>query len=333
MKPFDYVRPTDVATAMSVMTSTPGAVYLAGGTNLVDLMKLGVSVPTTLVDVGHLGLDAVEVHDDGGVRIGAAVRNSHLSAHPVVRRDFPVLAQALVNGASGQLRNMATVGGNLLQRTRCAYFQDTTTPCNKRRPGSGCPAREGDHRNLAILGGSPSCIATHPSDMAVAMVALNATLNIRSPGGARTLDLADLYLLPGDTPERETVLEPGWLIESVDLLPPGRGTRSGYRKVRDRASFAFAVTAVAAVVELDDGRVRDLRVALGAVAPRPWRARTAEDVIRGEQPARTLFDEAITAELDAAAPLRDNAYKLQLVRNVTVRLLSELCGVDTDVDR
>lgn len=325
MRPFDYVRARDAGHAISLMRSTPGAAYIAGGTNLVDLMKLGVSAPSVLIDLGHLGFDQIESLDGGGLRIGAGVRNSDLSANSVVRRDFPVLAQALVAGASGQVRNLATVGGNLLQRTRCAYFQDVTTPCNKRRPGSGCPAREGDHRNLAILGASDACVATHPSDMAVAMVALGAILNVRTPDGTHQLSVADLYRPPGTTPEVETVLQPGSLIESVELHRPRADERSAYRKVRDRASFAFAVASVAAVVEIDDGIVRDIGLGLGAVAPRPWRASVAEAAIRGKSPSEELFAAAITAELSAADPLPDNAYKVPLIRNVTVALLRGLC--------
>ncbi|MCU1502750.1 MAG: xanthine dehydrogenase family protein subunit [Ilumatobacteraceae bacterium] len=329
MTPLGYARPRDVADALD-RAAAPGAMFIGGGTNLVDLMKLGVETPAALVDVGRLGLDRIEELAGGGLRIGAAVRNSRLAADARVRQRYPVLAEALVNGASGQLRNMATVGGNLLQRTRCAYFQDTSADCNKRVPGSGCSARAGDHRNLAILGGSPACIATHPSDMAVAMVALDAVVNVRTPAGTSRTDVRELHRLPGSTPHIETVLAAGSLIESVDLPAPVEA-RSTYRKVRDRASFAFAVASVAAIVQLDDRRVRDVRIALGAVAPRPWRASAAEDVIRGESPSTALFESAIAAELADAEPLRGNAYKVPLLRNLVVRVLCELCGVDPPV--
>ncbi|MEV4345867.1 xanthine dehydrogenase family protein subunit M [Actinoplanes sp. NPDC049596] len=313
MKTFTYRTATDVAAGLE-----PGATFLAGGTNLVDLMKLGVATPDVLVDVTRLGLDEVTERPEGGLRIGAGVRNSDLAAHPLVRRDYPVLSQALLAGASGQLRNMATTGGNLLQRTRCRYFMDATKPCNKHAPGTGCPAREGDHRNLAILGGSEHCIATHPSDMAVALVALEAVVNTSQ----RAIPVSDLYRLPGDDPSRDTILEHGELITSVDL--PVVPARSTYRKVRDRASYAFAVASVAAVAQVADGTVTDIRLALGAVAHKPWRALTAEQALRGRPATRENFLAAADAELAAAKPLRDNAFKVPLVRNLIASVLEGL---------
>jgi xanthine dehydrogenase YagS FAD-binding subunit len=324
VKPFRYVRAEDAASAVATATGTPGAAYLAGGTNLVDLMKLGVALPDVLVDVGRLPLDAIEPTADGGLRIGAGVRNSDLAAHPDVRRRWPVLAHALLAGASGQLRNQATVGGNLLQRTRCPYFQDVTKPCNKRAPGTGCPAIPGEHRDLAILGGSAACIATNPSDMAVALAALDAVVVVQQPDGEQRVPLVDLHRLPGDAPERDTMLAPGALITAVDLPPLAFGARSAYRKVRDRASYAFALVSVAAALEVVDGRVADVRLALGAVAPRPWRARRAEAALRGGPATEEAFRAAADVELEAAEPLPGNAFKVTLARNVVARTLSDL---------
>ena len=283
-------------------------------------MRLGVAEPALLVDVTGLGNDAVEETAAGGLRIGAAVRNSDLAAHPAVRERYPVLSSALLHGASGQLRNLATTGGNLLQRTRCAYFQDVTRPCNKRAPGSGCPALEGEHRNLAVLGWSDACVATHPSDLAVALAALDAVVHTST----RSLRLVDLHRLPGDEPQRDTVLEHGELIEAVELPPLPLARRSLYAKVRERASFAFAVVSVAAALEVADGTVRDVRLALGGVAHKPWRAERAEEALRGAPAATESFGHAADAELAGARPLRDNAYKLPLARNLIVRTLAEL---------
>ena len=255
------------------------------------------------------------------------MRNSDLAADPRVRAEFPVLAQAVLAGASGQLRNMATVGGNLLQRTRCLYFQDVTKPCNKRTPGSGCPARAGDHRNLAILGGSPHCVATHPSDMAVALAALDAVVHVEGAAGPRAIPLSGLYRLPGDEPDRETTLERGDLITAVEVPACKYAGNSAYRKVRDRASYAFGVASVAAALDVAGGVVQDVRLALGAVAPVPWRARLAEQVLAGRPATAEWFGRAADAELAAAAPLRDNAFKVTLARNIVVRMLCVLAGV------
>jgi xanthine dehydrogenase YagS FAD-binding subunit len=327
MRPFAYERATDAAGAVAAITQ-PGAMYLGGGTNLVDLMKLGVETPERLVDVSRLPLDRVDDTPGGGLRIGAAVRNSDLAAHPSVRERYPLLAHALLSGASGQLRNVATTGGNLLQRTRCSYFQDVSKPCNKRRPGSGCPARTGDHRNLAILGHSEACVATHPSDMAVALAAIGATVHVAGPGGERTVPIPGLHRLPGDEPQRDTVLEPGELITALELEPlaPALAERSAYRKVRDRASFSFAVVSVAAAVDVADGVVRDCRIALGAVAHGPWRAWRAEDKLRGAPAAEHTFAEAADAQLAQAQPLPDNAFKVELTRRLVVSTLADLCA-------
>jgi xanthine dehydrogenase YagS FAD-binding subunit len=327
MRPFRYERAADVATAVATVSGAPGATFLAGGTNLVDLMKLGVEAPELLVDVTRLPLGRISQLPEGGVRIGAGVRNSELSADITVRRQLPVLAQAVLAGASGQLRNMATVGGNLLQRTRCLYFQDVSKPCNKRAPGSGCPAREGEHRNLAILGTSESCIATHPSDMAVALTALDAVVHIADRAGERAVPITSLYRLPGDEPHRDTTLDHGCLITAVDVPALAFGRCSTYRKVRDRASYAFAVVSVAAALDVVDGVVRDVRLAFGAVAPVPWRALQAEEAMRGRPATEASFRAAASAELAAARPLRDNGFKVPLLTNVVARLLADLAGV------
>ncbi|MQA94373.1 MAG: xanthine dehydrogenase family protein subunit M [Streptosporangiales bacterium] len=325
MRPFTFVRAIDADQAVAGYAREPEwAMYLGGGTNLVDLMRLGVAEPGLLIDVTRLPYDRVEEAPGGGLRIGAAVRNSDLAADPAVRRDYPVLAAALLAGASGQLRNQATVGGNLLQRTRCGYFQDVTKPCNKRRSGSGCPAVEGDHRNLAILGHSEHCVATHPSDMAVALTALGATVHVRGRAGERIVPMPGLHRLPGDEPDRDTVLDPGDLITAVELPPLELAARSRYRKVRERASFAFALVSVAAALDAEDGAVRDCRIALGGVAHVPWRAEAAEEELRGGPATDDAFRAAADAELAAARPLRDNGYKVPLARELIVRTLAEL---------
>src|SRR6266581_8089220 len=326
MKPFRYERASDASTAVAMLAQASGSAFLGGGTNLVDLMKLGVAQPQLLIDVSHLPYNRVELLADGSVRIGAAVRNSDLAADRTIRSRYPMLAQALLAGASGQLRNLATTGGNLLQRTRCVYFQDISKPCNKRMPGSGCSAREGYHRELAILGTSPACIATHPSDMAVALAALDAMVRVLGPQGERLIPLTDFYRLPGEEPQRETVLEHGELITAVDLPPLPFATRSHYRKIRDRASYAFALVSVAAALEVEGGVVRDVRLALGGVAPKPWRAVRAEAVLRGAPATGEVFGRAAEAELAEAQPLPGNAFKVPLARNTLVRTLLDLTG-------
>ncbi len=325
MRPFAYERPTDAAGAIALLGDAgPAARYLGGGTNLVDLMKLGVESPDVLVDVTRLPHAGIEELEGGGLRIGAPVRNSDLAASHLVRSAYPVLAQAVLAGASGQLRNMATVGGNLLQRTRCAYFTDVTKACNKREAGTGCPARSGHHRNHAILGHSEACVATHPSDMAVALTALGATVHVEGRDGPRAIPMPGLHRLPGDEPQRDTELRPGELVTSVELPALELARRSAYRKVRERASFAFALVSVAAAIDVRDGVVEDCRIALGAVAHVPWRALRAEEALRGRPATEAAFAEAADAELAAADPLPENAFKVPLARRVIVRTLEEL---------
>jgi xanthine dehydrogenase YagS FAD-binding subunit len=324
MRPFEYERATDVGSALTLLAEAPDAKFLGGGTNLVDLMRLGVETPATLVDVTRLPFGDVRERGDGGIAIGAGVRNSVLAAEPLVRDRYPALAEALLSGASGQLRNLATVGGNLLQRTRCLYFQDVTKPCNKREPGSGCPAREGEHRNLAIMGHSEQCVATHPSDMAVPLAAFDAVVRVVGPAGERTIDLVDFHRLPGDAPQRDTVLAADELIVAVELPPLDAAARSTYRKVRERASFSFALVSLAAAVDVADGRIRDIRLALGGVAHKPWRAAAAEASLRGAPATEESFARAADAELAQAQPLRDNGFKVEIARNLLVQTLVEL---------
>lgn len=320
MRPFAYERATSADDALARHDGE--TLYLGGGTNLVDLMRLGVEEPAKVVDVAHLPYDQIQLNPDGGLLIGAAVSNSDLAADRTVREGHPMLAQAVLAGASGQIRNLATVGGNLLQRTRCSYFQDAAKPCNKRRPGSGCPAREGEHHNLAILGHSESCVATHPSDMAVALAALDASVRVQGRDGEKTIPMDEFHRLPDNEPERDTNLDPGDLVTAVEV--PALGIPSRYRKVRERASFAFALVSVAAALDTDGDEIRDVRLALGGVAHKPWRAHRAEEALRGATATRESFLRAAEAELEAAEPLRDNAYKVPLARNLIVRTLTEL---------
>ncbi len=316
MRAFTYERATSVEAAARVAASNSQAKFIAGGTNLLDLMKLEIETPTHLIDVNGLGLDAIEETTDGGLRIGAMVRNTDLAAHDTVRRDYPLLARALLAGASGQLRNKATTAGNLLQRTRCPYFYDTNQPCNKRQPGSGCSAIGGFSRQHAVIGVSDACIATHPSDMAVAMRALDAVVEtVTSDGESRSIAIEDFHLLPGDTPNIETVLEPGEIITAV-TLPPPIGGRQIYRKVRDRASYAFALISIAAVIH-SDGKGR---VAVGGVAHKPWRVEEAE----GHLPdgARAT----VTTLLDGARPTEQNTFKLDLVERTLSAVIAEARG-------
>ncbi|MEW1656042.1 xanthine dehydrogenase family protein subunit M [Streptomyces sp. NPDC093707] len=326
MRPFGYLRVGSVDEAVRAAAGAPGAQFLAGGTNLVDLMKLGVEAPRTLIDVSRLPLDRIEELPGGGLRIGAMVRNTDLAAAPAVRDRYPVLSQALLAGASGQLRNTATTGGNLLQRTRCSYFQDTTKPCNKREPGTGCPAIDGAHRDLAVLGHSPHCVATQPSDMAVALAALDATVHLHGPEGERTVPATDFHRLPGDSPERDTEIRLGELVTAVELPPPHPGAHARYRKARDRASFAFALASVAALLAVRDGTVAHIRLAFGGLAHRPWRARAAEAALRGAPATEESFARAADVELAAAAPLRDNAFKVPLARALAVGVLTDLAA-------
>lgn len=326
MTPFAYERAGDAAQAVAAMAGNPGAMFLGGGTNLVDHMRLGVATPDRLVDVTRLPFDRIEETPDGGVRIGANVRNSDLAAHPLIRARYPVLSQALLSGASGQLRNMATTAGNLLQRTRCVYFQNVDTPCNKRRPGDGCSALGGYTRHHAILGASEHCIAVHPSDMAVAMVALDATVELLGPSGERRIPLVDFHRLPGDEPNRDTVLRHGELITAVALPALPFAVHSLYRKVRDRRSFAFALVSVAAALQVRDGMIEDVRLAFGGVAHKPWRATRAEETLRGQPTTPGQFARAADAELAAAQPQPGNAFKVKMLRNTLVAALQELAG-------
>ncbi|MDL5159596.1 FAD binding domain-containing protein [Actinomycetospora termitidis] len=331
MKPFTYARPDEASDAVAALVADPDARFLAGGTNLLDHLKLGVVEPSQLVDVNRVTSTEITELDDGTLRIGAGVANSDLAADSRVRRRYPAVAAAILAGASGQLRNMASTGGNLLQRTRCPYFADATTPCTKRSLDEACSAREGWARYHAILGASESCIATHPSDLAVALVAVDAQVQVLGPDGARTIPIGEFHRLPGDDPTRDTVLEHGDLVTAVDLPAPAPAvTNSTYRKVRDRASYAFALVSVAAGLEVRDGVVADVRIALGGVAHKPWRATTAEAALRGRPATDEEFRAAITAELEAAepveSPLGGNAYKIPLVTGTVVSTLRGLAG-------
>jgi xanthine dehydrogenase YagS FAD-binding subunit len=326
MNPFTYTKATDAADALR-HSASEGVQYLGGGTNLVDLMRETIERPRVLIDVTGLSGDIVET-PDGGLLIGAAARNTAVAEHRAVRTRYPVLTRALVAGASAQIRNMATVGGNLMQRTRCPYFYDAEgSRCNKRDPGSGCDAIEGFSRGHAILGASQACAATHPSDMCVALAALDAVVHLRGAEGTRSVPLTEFHRLPEDHPEIETVLGPGELITAVEVPPLPFAARSAYRKVRDRASFAFALVSVAAALDVDDdGTVRDVRLALGGVATKPWRAWRAEEALRGKPATTASFRAAAEAELAAARPLRDNQFKIDLTKRTMASVLGQLTG-------
>jgi xanthine dehydrogenase YagS FAD-binding subunit len=296
--------------------------FIAGGTTLTDLMKLGVEQPAQLVDINHLPLGQVEVTGDGGLSIGALVRNSDLAQHPQVLRDYPVLSQALLSGASAQLRNMASTGGNLLQRTRCMYFRDNLSPCNKRQPGSGCSAIGGNNRTLAILGTSKHCIATNPSDMNVALTALEARIHVRDEQGERVIPISEFFLLPGATPERENVLQPGDLVTAVSLPPPTPGSRSAYLKLRDRASYEFALASAAVVLQIEAGLVRHARVALGGVGTRPWRSADAEQVLVGAPATAATWQAAAEAAVRHATAQSENGFKIELAKRCLAHALA-----------
>jgi xanthine dehydrogenase YagS FAD-binding subunit len=324
MNSFDYVRPTSVAEAIAAAT-TPGAAYLAAGTNLLDLMKGGASRPGRVVDITRLpGLDRVEWRDDGGVRVGALVRNADLAHDRDFARSFPAVAEALLSGASAQLRNAATVGGNLLQRTRCPYFHDAASACNKRQPGAGCDARGGESRGHAVLGWSEACIAAHPSDLCVPLVALDAVVEVEGNAGRREIALEALHRLPGDAPERDSVLEPGDLVVAVRLPAEARtfASHARYLKVRDRTSYAFAVVSSAAALRLEHGTIREARLALGGVAAKPWRARSAEESLAGVRPGAAAFRRAAELALADARPSGDNGFKIELAQRVITRALA-----------
>jgi len=327
MHTFEFIRPADAAAAVTAAaqasTAQQGADvrFVAGGTTLLDLMKLNVETPARLIDISRLPLATVEATPDGGLKIGATVRNSDLASHPTVRRDYAVLSQAILAGASAQLRNMATTAGNLLQRTRCMYFRDTAMPCNKREPGTGCPAITGSNRTLAVLGTSENCIATNPSDMNVAMAALEATVHVQGPKGSRAVPIGDFHLLPGRTPQRETVLEPGDLVTHVTLPPPITGSQQVYLKLRDRASYEFALASAAVVITLAGGTVTRARVALGGVGTKPWRSPEAEIALVGQMAKATNFRKAAEAAMRGARPQTENAFKIELAKRCLTHAL------------
>ncbi len=327
MQAFEFARASDepaaIAAAAKSKTAQQGASvrFVAGGTTLLDLMKLNVERPAEVVDINRLQLDKIEALPDGGLKIGATVRNADLAHHPAVKRDYAVLSQALLSGASAQLRNMATTAGNLLQRTRCVYFRDTAMPCNKREPGSGCPALTGANRTLAILGTSEHCIATNPSDMNVALTALEATIHVHGVGGPRSIPIAEFYLLPGDTPQRETVLEPGDLVTHVTLPPPAAGAKSLYLKLRDRASYEFALASAAVVITIAAGNVTRARIALGGVGTRPWRSHEAEAALENRPTDDATFKKAADAALRDAKPQSENGFKIELAKRCLAHAL------------
>lgn len=326
MKNFAYAKAADARSALHLLSQSPNAKLLGGGTNLVDLMRENIEQPDVLVDVTGLPFDRIEERADGSLLIGAAVRNTAVAQHRAVRERYPFLAQAILFGASGQIRNMATVAGNLMQRTRCLYFYDRTARCNKREPDTGCDAIDGFNRMHAILGASESCIATHPSDMCVALAALDARVNVIGPVGERTIELNDFHRLPGDTPHIETKLAPDELITGVEIPPLGFAKHSLYRKVRDRSSYAFALVGVAGALEVENGTVRNVRLALGGVAHKPWRAFAAERALAGAHADAESFRQAAEAELASARGLENNSFKIELAKRTITGVLSDLAG-------
>ncbi len=329
MKIFDYLKASDLDVALKGApaanegpSNRPEFRFIAGGTTLVDLMKLNVETPSQLMDISGLPLDKVETTSSGGLKIGAMVRNSDLANHPYVKTQYAALSQAILAGASTQLRNRATTGGNLLQRTRCIYFRDTAFACNKREPGSGCPAIEGDHRNLAIMGTSEHCVASNPSDMNVALMALDAKIEIQSTKGTRVVPMVEFYREPGATPHIETVLEPGELISYVHVDPLPAGSHSLYLKLRDRASYEFALASAAVFVQMNGGTIKFLRVAMGGIGTKPWRASDVEKMLQGQRADERAFESAANKLLSAAKPLRDNEFKVELAKRCLVHALS-----------
>ena len=320
---FQYARATDVADALRQIAADPAAKFIAGGTNLIDLMKYDVERPLRLIDITRLPLRAVEETADGGVRIGALVPNSDLAYHPLIDQRYPLLASAILAGASQQLRNMASTGGNLLQRTRCFYFYDTATPCNKREPGSGCSAIRGINRINAILGTSEACIATHPSDMCVALAALEAKVHVAGPSGERAIAFADFHRLPGDTPQLDNNLQPNEIVTAIELPAQGFAKNYSYLKIRDRHSYAFALVSVAAALELDRGRIKEARLALGGVAHKPWRKSEAEAALRGQSADAATFAKAADLLLRDSKGFSHNAFKIDLARRAIVRTLTQ----------
>ncbi len=323
MNPFHYTRASDVADAIRQIAADPAAKFIAGGTNLIDLMKYDVEHPARLVDISHLPLRSVEETSGGGLRIGALVPNSDLAYHPLIEQRYPLIASAILSGASQQLRNMASTGGNLVQRTRCFYFYDAVTPCNKRQPGSGCSAISGINRINAILGTSEACIATHPSDLCVALAALEAIVHVVGPAGARTIAFSDFHRLPGNTPQRDTNLEPNEIITAIELPPKGFRANYSYLKIRDRLSYAFALVSVAAALELDGDTIKEARLALGGVAHKPWRVTAAEAALRGQRADASAFAQAADLVLRGAKGYGHNSFKIGLARRAIVRTLSQ----------
>ena len=327
MHTFEFIRPPDagaaIAAAAQSKTAQQGADvrFMGGGTTLIDLMKLNVETPARVLDINRLPFDKIETTPDGGLKIGATVRNSDLAYHPSVQATYPVLSQAILQGASAQIRNMATVGGNLLQRTRCVYFRDTAMPCNKREPGTGCPAITGHNRTLAILGASEHCVATNPSDMCVALAALEATVHIQGTKGMRSVPFGDFHLLPGSTPDRETVLEPGDLITHVTILPPFKGSKHVYLKLRDRASYEFALASAAVVLAIANGKILQARIALGGVGTKPWRSPEAEVALKGKSANDATFRQAAEAALRNAKPQSENRFKIELAKRCLTHAL------------
>lgn len=328
MRPFTYTRANTAEEAIQAYAKAPDACFIGGGTNLLDLMKMGVERPAHLVDINHLPLTSIQEHEDG-VRIGALVSNTDAANHALIRTRYPVLSQAILAGASQQLRNMATMGGNLLQRTRCYYFYDPSyNECNKRVPGSGCAAKEGVNRIHAILGASNECIAVHPSDMCVALAVLDAVVQVKGPNGDRSIPITEFHRLPGNTPQRDTNLNPGELIIAIDVPAVPYAKRSTYLKVRDRASYAFALVSVAAIVDTDDNKtIRHARIALGGVAHKPWRATKAERMLVGQQVDEQTLRAAAEAELQSAKPYRDNAFKVELAKRSIVRAVMTAASI------
>jgi xanthine dehydrogenase YagS FAD-binding subunit len=320
---FEYARAKDVADAVSRIAADPGAKFIAGGTNLIDLMKADVEQPPRLIDISRLPLKSIEDTADGGVRIGALVPNTDLAYHPLIEKRYPVLSSAILAGASQQLRNMASTGGNLLQRTRCYYFYDVATPCNKREPGSGCSAIGGLNRMHAILGASDACIATHPSDMCVALAVLEAKVHVSGPAGERSIAFAEFHRLPGDTPQRDTNLNRDEIVTALELPARGFAAHYTYLKIRDRLSYAFALVSVAVGLELDGDRIREVRFALGGVAHKPWRNSAAEASLRGQAPNPENFKRAADLVLRDARGHEHNAFKIELARRAIVRALGQ----------
>ncbi|MBJ9975831.1 xanthine dehydrogenase family protein subunit M [Pseudomonas sp. S75] len=321
MTPFSYHRPTTIDEALNCAGA--GSRFIAGGTNLVDLMKENIERPERLIDLSLLGMDQVQSTPEGGLLIGALVSNADLAWHPLIEQHYPLLSEAILAGASPQLRNMASTGGNLLQRTRCYYFYDTGTPCNKREPGTGCPARAGLNRIHAILGASDACVATHPSDMCVALAALEAVVHVQGLDGTRSIAFKDFHRLPGDAPQRDNQLAEGELITAIELPRAHFASHYRYLKIRDRASYAFALVSVAAALRLDGGRIQEARLALGGVAHKPWRDAAAEEALRGQLVCEALFTQVARSILQHAEPLAHNAFKVELAERAIVRALME----------